>query len=76
MTSVLYISVGLQNTHIKEAIRDLGFMINDNTTNITNFDNRVTVLEAIEIPDYSNDIANINVTELILMITWHLYYLF
>jgi polyribonucleotide nucleotidyltransferase len=36
MTSVLYILAGLQNTHVKETIRELGFRINDNTTNITN----------------------------------------
>jgi hypothetical protein len=29
ITSISYILTGLENTHIKESIRDLGFQIND-----------------------------------------------
>jgi hypothetical protein len=58
ITSVLYMLDGLQNTHVKVVIRDLGLSLRNTKTNISNLDNRVTVLE--NKPDYSNDISNIN----------------
>jgi thiamine phosphate synthase YjbQ (UPF0047 family) len=49
---------GLENTHVKDALRELGLTIGATHNNISNLDNRITVLEAK--PDSSNDISNIN----------------
>jgi hypothetical protein len=58
MTSILYMLDEIGNNRDKDLIRDLGLSQGNATTDISNLDNRVTVLEAK--PDYSNEISNIN----------------
>jgi predicted nucleic acid-binding Zn-ribbon protein len=58
MTSILYTLDGFENNRIKDLILDLGLSIGNANTDISNLDNRVTILESK--PDYSNDISNIN----------------
>jgi hypothetical protein len=60
MTSVLYMLDGIGNNRIKDLIRDLGLALGNATTDVSNLDSRVTVLEGIDIPDYSNEISDID----------------
>jgi hypothetical protein len=59
MTSILYMLDGIVNNHINDLIRDLGLSIGNANNDISNLDNRVTILESK--PDYTDDISNINI---------------
>jgi chromosome segregation ATPase len=58
MTSILSMLDGIGNNLIKDLIRALKLSIGNANNNISNLDNRVTILEAK--PDYTDDISNIN----------------